>query len=62
MVVVCVPFSGMGQAELPFLEVPAPHLPQEVIVAAEYAVWEKVPRELKKYVITPDEVVELVRS
>lgn len=47
------------------------HLPQgrlnteaseDVIVAAEYRVWDKAPRELRKYVITPSELAELVRS
>jgi hypothetical protein len=54
--------DNVQQADLPFSETPpAENTPQEVIVAVEYRTWEKVPRELKKYVITPDEVVELVR-
>jgi len=35
---------------------------QEIIVAAEYRVWDKTPRNLKKYVITSDEFRELVRA
>lgn len=35
---------------------------QEVIVAAEYSVWDGTPRALKKYVITRDEFVELIRT
>jgi hypothetical protein len=33
----------------------------EAILAAEYGAWEKTPRELKKYVITPDELRDLLR-
>ncbi|MFH1800044.1 MAG: hypothetical protein ABH891_04255 [Candidatus Omnitrophota bacterium] len=35
---------------------------QEILVAAEYSVWGKTPRELKKYVITSDEFAELIHS
>ncbi|HOW87607.1 MAG TPA: hypothetical protein P5561_06860 [Candidatus Omnitrophota bacterium] len=35
---------------------------QEIIVAAEYRVWDETPRELKKYVITSDEFRELIKS
>jgi len=49
-------------ADFPLLEnFPTQSSSQEVIVATEYTLWEKVPRELKRYVITPDEVAELVR-
>jgi hypothetical protein len=54
--------DNVQPADLPFLMTPPEKdQPQEVIVAAEYRTWEKAPRELKKYVIMPDEVMELVR-
>jgi len=54
--------DNVQPADLPFLEpLPAGSPPQEVIIAAEYKTWEKVPQNLKKYVVMPDEVIELVR-
>ena len=35
---------------------------QQVIVASEYKVWDKTPRELRQYVIAPDEFKELVQQ
>lgn len=53
--------DGIHPADLP---PPGPlqvrDLPREVIVNADYKTWEKVPRELRKYVIAPDEVLALV--
>jgi hypothetical protein len=54
--------DNVRQADFPFLEkTQDPDQPQEVIVAAQYSTWEKVPRELKKYVITPAETMEIIR-
>ncbi|MFA5159740.1 MAG: hypothetical protein WC484_04440 [Candidatus Omnitrophota bacterium] len=53
--------DNIQQADPFFLEArPSQSPPREVIVITEYRVWEKVPRELKKYVITFDEVAKLV--
>ncbi len=35
---------------------------QEVILATEYGTWEKTPQQLKKYVITVDEVVDIIQQ
>ncbi len=35
---------------------------EEVIVAAEYGTWEKVPEDLKPYVISADELAELIKQ
>jgi len=54
--------DNVQQADFPFLEESrGPDQPQEVIVVAQYSTWEKAPRELKRYVITPAEVMELVK-
>lgn len=37
-------------------------LSDETLIEADYSVWEKAPRELKKYVITADEFKSLVRQ
>ncbi len=54
--------DNVRQADFPFLdESPDPGQPQQVIVASPYSTWEKAPRELKKYVITPAEAMELIK-
>jgi hypothetical protein len=35
---------------------------RSVIIASEYQAWDKMPRELKKYVISPDEFSELIKA
>lgn len=35
---------------------------QDILLSSDYLTWEKTPRELKKYVITSDELTALVRS
>jgi hypothetical protein len=35
---------------------------REILLSVDYLTWEKTPRELKKYVITSEELTELVRS
>lgn len=42
-------------------EEPSANLSQEVIVAAEYSTWQKVPKKLKQYVITRDELMDILR-
>jgi len=37
-------------------------LSREVLIMADYKIWDKTPRELKKYVIAPDEFAELIQK
>ncbi|HNX68842.1 MAG TPA: hypothetical protein PLL75_07685 [Candidatus Omnitrophota bacterium] len=68
-----IPVKGTWLTDLPATEVDRGSIPvpgaalsrnpsNEVLVAADYGTWEKVPAELKHYVIAPEELAALIRQ